>query len=116
MTRKSGYALLAALASVIGVVCTAIFVGVGSTHADDTPTVPRPRSTAAAPAAAGAWVGTWATAPAAAEPDTPHGYPGMSIRNVVHISVGGPPPPGPVSQRIGTPPRPQTHTPPLSYT
>ncbi|MEU1627305.1 SGNH/GDSL hydrolase family protein [Streptomyces sp. NPDC020096] len=110
MTRKSGYALLAALASVIGVVCTAIFVGVGSTHADDTPTVPRPRSTAAAPAAAGAWVGTWATAPAAAEPDTPHGYPGMSIRNVVHISVGGTAARVQFSNLFGTAPLALTHT------
>ena len=41
------------------------------------------------PAAAGSWVATWATAPAGPEPGTTHGYPGMSIRNVVHTSIGG---------------------------
>jgi lysophospholipase L1-like esterase len=35
------------------------------------------------------WVGTWAAAPAAAVPNTPDGYPGYSIRNVVHTSAGG---------------------------
>lgn len=35
------------------------------------------------------WVGTWAAAPAAAVANTPDGYPGFSIRNVVHSSAGG---------------------------
>jgi lysophospholipase L1-like esterase len=39
--------------------------------------------------AVGGWVGTWAAAPAAAVPNTPDGYPGYSIRNVVHTSAGG---------------------------
>ncbi|MCU1684502.1 MAG: hydrolase [Amycolatopsis sp.] len=42
-----------------------------------------------APATPGGWVGTWATAPAAAVPNTPDGYPNYSIRNVVHTSIGG---------------------------
>ncbi|HKN55793.1 MAG TPA: SGNH/GDSL hydrolase family protein [Amycolatopsis sp.] len=37
----------------------------------------------------GTWAGTWAAAPAAAVPNTPDGYPGYSIRNVVHTSAGG---------------------------
>src|SRR3954469_25808465 len=39
--------------------------------------------------AVGGWVGTWAAAPAAAGANTPGGYPGYSIRNVVHTSAGG---------------------------
>ena len=39
--------------------------------------------------AVGGWAGTWAAAPAAAVANTPDGYPGYSIRNVVHTSVGG---------------------------
>ncbi|WP_370963719.1 SGNH/GDSL hydrolase family protein [Amycolatopsis sp. cg9] len=39
--------------------------------------------------AVGGWVGTWAAAPAAAVANTPDGYPGFSIRNVVHTSAGG---------------------------
>jgi len=37
----------------------------------------------------GGWTGTWAAAPAAGVSNTPDGYPGYSIRNVVHTSVGG---------------------------
>ncbi len=37
----------------------------------------------------GQWVGTWSAAAAAAEPGALDGYAGMSIRNVVHTSVGG---------------------------
>ncbi|MGK5630872.1 GDSL-type esterase/lipase family protein [Streptomyces sp. URMC 123] len=37
----------------------------------------------------GGWTGTWATAPAAAEPRTDDGYAGMSIRNIVRTSIGG---------------------------
>ncbi|AEW94286.1 MULTISPECIES: SGNH/GDSL hydrolase family protein [Streptomycetaceae] len=91
MTRKSGYALLAALAAVVALVCTAIVVGVGGarTETSTDAEAPRPRASAAAPAIAGTWVGTWSAAAAATEPDTPHGYPDTSIRNVVHTSVGG---------------------------
>ncbi|MEQ0564129.1 SGNH/GDSL hydrolase family protein [Amycolatopsis sp. NEAU-NG30] len=39
--------------------------------------------------AIGGWVGTWAAAPASAVANTPDGYPGYSIRNVVHTSAGG---------------------------
>jgi lysophospholipase L1-like esterase len=110
VTRKSGYALLAALASVVAVVCAAILVSVGGTHIDDASTAPRPRSTAAAQADTGAWVGTWATAPAAAEPNTPHGYPDVSIRNVVHTSVGGTAARVQLSNLFGTAPLVLTHT------
>jgi lysophospholipase L1-like esterase len=39
--------------------------------------------------AVGGWVGTWAASPAAPVANTPDGYPGYSIRNVVHTSAGG---------------------------
>lgn len=91
MTRTSGYALLAALVAVIALVCTVIVIGTGGTGAATDAAAPRSHAGAAAagPAVAGAWVGTWGSAPAGAEPDTPNGYPGLSIRDVVHTSVGG---------------------------
>jgi lysophospholipase L1-like esterase len=39
--------------------------------------------------AVGGWAGTWAAAPASGVANTPDGYPGYSIRNVVHTSAGG---------------------------
>ena len=91
MTRRSGYALLTALVAVIALVCTAIVVSVGGsgTAIDDAASRPRAGATAAGPAVAGTWVGTWGAAPAAAQPGAPHGYPGRSIRDVVHASAGG---------------------------
>lgn len=90
MAKRNGYALLAALAAVVVLVSTAIFTGVGNGRSgDDSRQVTRHQRDAAAPAAAGQWVGTWSAAPAAAEPRTLDGYAGMSIRNVVHTSVGG---------------------------
>lgn len=88
MTRNMGYALLAGLAAIVVLVSTAVFIGIGSR--DDTldGTVPGSRNSAA-PASAGQWVGTWSAAPVAAEPQTRRGLPDMSIRNVVHTSVGG---------------------------
>ncbi|WP_329048040.1 SGNH/GDSL hydrolase family protein [Amycolatopsis sp. NBC_01488] len=48
-----------------------------------------PNAVPAAEHAVNGWVGTWAAAPAAAVANTPDGYPGFSIRNVVHTSAGG---------------------------
>ncbi|MFJ4983131.1 SGNH/GDSL hydrolase family protein [Streptomyces sp. NPDC088732] len=92
MARTTGYALLAALAALVVVVSTAIFVIVG--RVDVSARTGRPSLAAggagtAAPAAAGSWVGTWSAAPADGEPGTADGYPGWSIRNVVRTSVGG---------------------------
>ncbi|MDX6345732.1 MAG: hypothetical protein QOF84_522 [Streptomyces sp.] len=90
MARSTGYALLAALAALVAVVSTAIGIGVGRGNVTTRVEAPVGRASAsAAPAAAGTWVGTWATAPAGGEPGTANGYAGMSIRNVVHSSVGG---------------------------
>ncbi|MCQ4083810.1 GDSL-type esterase/lipase family protein [Streptomyces sp. RB6PN25] len=90
MTRKSGYALLTALVAVAALACTAILMGTGALGSGlrRPGSVPQIHATAD-PAAAGSWTGTWAAAPATAEPGTPQGRPGMSIRDVVHTSIGG---------------------------
>ncbi|GAA0468769.1 GDSL-type esterase/lipase family protein [Streptomyces sp. NPDC046215] len=87
LPRGTAYAVLAALAAVVILVSTAIFAGVGG-RAGQTATGPRdtPATTAAA---SGAWIGSWATSPSSAEPNTLRGFPGQSIRNVVHTSIGG---------------------------
>lgn len=87
MTRNMGYALLAGLAAVVVLVSTAIFVGAGRTGGRNDGTSRPPGS--AAPASSGQWVGTWSAPAAAAEPQTRRGFSDMSIRNVVHTSVGG---------------------------
>ncbi|MDJ0461108.1 SGNH/GDSL hydrolase family protein [Streptomyces sp. H27-C3] len=92
MTKRTGYALLAALAAVVVLVSGAIFAGATLSDAGkDTQADPHPRTPlrSAAPANSGTWTGTWATAPAGAEPGTENGFPGRSIRNVVHTSIGG---------------------------
>jgi len=38
---------------------------------------------------AGPWVGSWEAAPAGVDPQYPIGFPGYSLRNLVHLSVGG---------------------------
>jgi lysophospholipase L1-like esterase len=88
MPRRTGYAVLAALAAVVILVSTAIFIGVGGDDDTIDAGAQRPRSSAA-PASAGSWIGTWSTSAAAAEPNTLRGYSGMSVRNVVHTSIGG---------------------------
>ncbi|GAA0453062.1 SGNH/GDSL hydrolase family protein [Streptomyces olivaceiscleroticus] len=88
MTKSVGYALLAGLAAVVVLVSTAIFVGFGG-HGGGTGGDPHSPRNSAAPAVSGQWVGTWAASAAAAEPGTLDGYAGMSIRNVIHTSVGG---------------------------
>lgn len=83
-----GYALLAGLAAIVVLVSTAVFIGVGS---DDGSLDGTSRSSrdSAAPASSGSWVGTWSAPAVAAEPNTSDGFAKMSIRNVVHTSVGG---------------------------
>lgn len=88
MSRNTGYALLAGLLALVVVVSGALFVGFGGAPEGTRATAGGSRSPAA-PASSGSWVGTWASSPAAAEPDSEDGYPDMSIRNVVHTSVGG---------------------------
>ncbi|WP_438487801.1 SGNH/GDSL hydrolase family protein [Streptomyces sp. S186] len=108
MTRRVGYTLLAGLASVVVLISAAIFAGF-----DGTPGLPggapREPHTSAAPAGSGQWVGTWSAAVASAEPGTQDGYAQMSIRNVVHTSVGGSSARIRLSNLYGTRPLPLSH-------
>ncbi|PNE42476.1 MULTISPECIES: SGNH/GDSL hydrolase family protein [Streptomyces] len=108
MTRRVGYTLLAGLVAVVVLISAAIFVGF-----DGTPGTrggaPREPQTSAAPAVSGQWVGTWSAAVAAAEPGTQDGYAQMSIRNVVHTSVGGSSARIRLSNLYGTRPLPFSH-------
>ncbi|MFG2892663.1 SGNH/GDSL hydrolase family protein [Streptomyces sp. NPDC048248] len=108
MNKSVGYALLAGLAAVVVLISTAIFVGFGGDDGGlgDSPRKPRDP---AKPAVSGQWVGTWAASAAAAEPGTLDGYAGMSIRNVVHTSVGGSSARIQLSNLYGTRPLPVSH-------
>ncbi|MFD7466687.1 SGNH/GDSL hydrolase family protein, partial [Streptomyces tendae] len=86
-------ALLAAIVTLIVAISAAIYAGASADDGTSGHTLQAggrlPRGDAA-PASTGAWVGAWATAPAAAEPGTETtGMAGRSVRNVVHTSVGG---------------------------
>ncbi|NLU66523.1 SGNH/GDSL hydrolase family protein [Streptomyces sp. HNM0574] len=83
-----GYALLAGFAAIVVLVSTAVFIGVGSEDGSLDGSSQSSDNTAS-PASSGRWVGTWSASPAAAEPKTQDGFADMSIRNVIHTSVGG---------------------------
>ncbi|WP_274559057.1 SGNH/GDSL hydrolase family protein [Streptomyces spiramyceticus] len=90
MTKRNGYALLAALAAVVVLISGAIFAGATLGARDEkTQAQPHRPVRSAAPATSGSWIGTWSASPAFAEPNTEQGFPGRSIRNVVHTSIGG---------------------------
>ncbi|KOU66401.1 SGNH hydrolase [Streptomyces sp. MMG1533] len=93
MTRRHGYALLAAILSVIVALSAAIYVGVATdAGTNDRTTLAGPRTphNSAAPASTGVWVGSWSASPVGAEPGTEtDGLAGRSVRNVVHASIGG---------------------------
>ncbi|WLW54694.1 SGNH/GDSL hydrolase family protein [Streptomyces sp. YU58] len=93
MTRRRGYALLAAIVSVIVALSAAIYVGVATDDGtNDRASLSGGRSprNPAAPVSTGVWVGSWSAAPVGAEPGTEtEGLAGRSVRNVVHTSVGG---------------------------
>ncbi|HET9381895.1 MAG TPA: SGNH/GDSL hydrolase family protein [Streptomyces sp.] len=93
MTRRHGYALLAAIVALIVALSAAIYVGVASDDGGDSAghvAEGRPPRNSAAPASTGTWVGTWSASPAGAEPGTETtGLAGRSVRNVVHTTVGG---------------------------
>ncbi|MFI1203884.1 SGNH/GDSL hydrolase family protein [Streptomyces sp. NPDC020883] len=108
MTRRVGYTLLAGLASVVVLISAAIFAGFDGTPGPPGGAPPEPR-TSAAPAVSGQWVGTWSAAVASAEPGTKDGYAQMSIRNVVHTSVGGSSARIRLSNLYGTRPLPLSH-------
>ncbi|MFH8883814.1 SGNH/GDSL hydrolase family protein [Streptomyces californicus] len=95
MPRRQGYALLIAL--VAGTAMLAAAVAFGTTLLSGTRSTPRPsaetqaaaRNPVAPATSGGAWVATWTSAPVRAEPGTENGFPGSTIRNVVHTSIGG---------------------------
>jgi lysophospholipase L1-like esterase len=101
MTRHHGYALLAGLAAVVVLISSGIFAltglmtgdgsarGGGGTHAAGKGDRPGTGGKGLRPAADGRWIGTWSASPVSAEPRTSEGLPGLSIRNVVHTSIGG---------------------------
>jgi lysophospholipase L1-like esterase len=93
MTRRYGYALLAALCAVVLAVSAAIYVGVAADNGSGRGSLavghPIPQSSAA-PASTGTWAGAWSASPSGAEPGTEtSGMAGRSVRNVVHGGVGG---------------------------
>jgi lysophospholipase L1-like esterase len=93
MTRRHGYALLAAIVALIVALSAAIYVGVASDeggHHTETVVDGGAPHNSAAPASTGTWVGTWSASPAGAEPGTElTGLADRSVRNVVHTTVGG---------------------------
>ncbi|MCT9082419.1 SGNH/GDSL hydrolase family protein [Streptomyces fulvoviolaceus] len=93
MTRRHGYALLAAIVAVIVALSTAIYVGVAAdagTQDRTTLSGGAPPHNSAAPVSTDVWVGAWSASPVGAEPDTEtEGLVGRSVRNVVHASIGG---------------------------
>lgn len=93
MTKRHGYALLAAICALVVAVSAAIYVGVGFDDSHETKTFASGRSTPhnpAAPASTGTWVGAWSASPVGGEPGTEaNGLAGRSVRNVVHTSTGG---------------------------
>ncbi|MEV7340815.1 SGNH/GDSL hydrolase family protein [Streptomyces sp. NPDC093544] len=93
MTKRHGYALLAAIVAVIVVISAAIYVGVATDEGGGQSNLASGRTAPqgpAAPASTGLWVGTWSASPVGAEPGTEtNGMAGKSVRNVVHTSAGG---------------------------
>ncbi|MGV9246678.1 SGNH/GDSL hydrolase family protein [Streptomyces sp. NPDC003710] len=93
MTRRHGYALPAAIVTVIVALSTALYLAAAADDGNGRGTLaagrPAPRGSAA-PASVGAWVSTWSASPSGAEPGTAaDGMAGRSVRNVVHADVGG---------------------------
>ncbi|MGW1063509.1 SGNH/GDSL hydrolase family protein [Streptomyces aureus] len=92
MTKRHGYALLAAILAVVVVLSAAIYIGVAADDGTGAKATVASGHTShdAAPASTGTWVGAWSTSPAGAEPGTePDGLAGRSVRNVVHTAAGG---------------------------
>ncbi|MER5430845.1 SGNH/GDSL hydrolase family protein [Streptomyces sp. NPDC002588] len=93
--KRRGYALLCAVAALIVSLSALLYAGVaadhGAAHGERSAlAASQDRAGSAAPVSTGVWVGTWAAAPAGAEPGTAAtGTAGRTVRNVVHTSVGG---------------------------
>jgi len=92
MTKRHGYALLAAIIAVVVVLSAAIYVSVSADEGGGRNNLAGGRTphNSAAPASTGTWVGAWSASPVGAEPNTEtDGMAGRSVRNVVHASAGG---------------------------
>ncbi|MCI3276453.1 SGNH/GDSL hydrolase family protein [Streptomyces cylindrosporus] len=90
MTRRHGYALLSAIIALIVGLSAAIYVGIAADDGSTGTSTTALGNAGAAPASTGIWVGAWSASPAGAEPGTETtGMAGRSVRNVVHMSVGG---------------------------
>lgn len=90
MTKRHGYALLAAIIAVVVAISGAIYVGVAADDGTRNALADHPSRSSAAPATTGTWVGAWSAAPSGGEPGTgTNGMAGRSVRNVVHADVGG---------------------------
>ncbi|MGW1206569.1 SGNH/GDSL hydrolase family protein [Streptomyces cyaneofuscatus] len=95
MPRRQGYALLIALLAGTAVLAAATVFGTtllsGRHQAPPPPaeTHAAARNPVAPANIGGNWIATWTTAPVGPEPNTDNGFPGSTIRNVVHTSVGG---------------------------
>ncbi|MDQ0796157.1 SGNH/GDSL hydrolase family protein [Streptomyces sp. B1I3] len=95
MPRRQGYALLIALVAGTAVLAAAMAFGTALIAGERQAPLTGTEANAAAHSLAdpadssGAWVATWTAAPVSGEPNTAHGYPGRTFRNIVHTSVGG---------------------------
>ncbi|MGW0787631.1 SGNH/GDSL hydrolase family protein [Streptomyces sp. NPDC002911] len=95
MPRRQGYALLIALVAGTAALAAAVALGTSLIAGNrQTPLgAPENRAAARTPAAPahsiGTWTATWTAAPVSAEPNTGQGFPGSTIRNIVHTSIGG---------------------------
>ncbi|GGZ22463.1 SGNH/GDSL hydrolase family protein [Streptomyces poonensis] len=92
MTKRHGYALLAAICALIVAISAAIYaagVTVDGRGGAQPLAGGRPHNPAA-PASTGTWVGAWSASPVGGEPGTErNGLAGRSVRNVVHAGIGG---------------------------
>ncbi|MFB7502849.1 SGNH/GDSL hydrolase family protein [Streptomyces broussonetiae] len=93
MTKRRGYAVMTALVALVVAISAVIYLTVAADEGTPRGAVAQTHvrhDSAAAPASAGTWVGSWSTAPVGGEPGTGTvGLAGHSVRNVVHANTGG---------------------------
>lgn len=95
MPRRQGYALLIALVAGTAVLAaatafgTSYITGKRQASLNGPAAHPAAHDPAAPATSTGAWVATWTGAPVSGEPHSTHGFPGRTIRNIVHTSIGG---------------------------
>lgn len=90
MTRRHGYALLAAICALVVAVSAAVYVGFDDGRESKAFAGGHTPHNPAVPASTGTWVGAWSASPVGGEPGTEtNGLAGRSVRNVVHTGTGG---------------------------